>query len=254
MTQQEIIRIAMRQSAVDCSCSPEDFSAGKNVVVESKPSPDASRYMKVPHICSLFSYGSNVVASCRRDLMPEVEAFVNGNEKCYRCFEPTAIYELNRILRRADASVRWIHLCYLPDPGLVFGPAPECAFETRILRQEDFADLYLPEWDDALCADRRELDVLGVGAYDGKKLVGLAACSADCPEMWQIGINVLPEYRRRGIASALTNRLARAVFEQGKVPFYASAWSNVRSMKNALRSGFRPAWAALAAAADEPGD
>ena len=90
--------------------------------------------------------------------------------------------------------------------------------------------------------------MLGVGAYDGGKLIGLAACSADCSEMWQIGIDVLPEYRRKGIAAALTNRLARAIFEQGKVPFYASAWSNIRSMKNAFRSEFRPAWVAMTAA------
>ena len=47
----------------------------------------------------------------------------------------------------------------------------------KVLEQKDFADLYLPMWGNALCADRKELDVLGVGAYDGEKLVGLAACS-----------------------------------------------------------------------------
>ena len=31
-----------------------------------------------------------------------------------------------------------------------------------------------------------ETDVLGVGAYDNGKLVGLAGCSADCEDMWQI--------------------------------------------------------------------
>ena len=65
--------------------------------------------------------------------------------------------------------------------------------------------------------------------------------------MWQIGIDVLPEYRRRGVASALTNRLARAVFEQGKIPFYAAAWANVPSLSNARKSGFAPAWAVITA-------
>ena len=92
--------------------------------------------------------------------------------------------------------------------------------------------------------------MLGVGAYDGDRLIGFAGCSADCPEMWQIGIDVLPEYRRKGIASALTNQLARAVFARGKVPFYAAAWSNIRSVRNAIRSGFKPAWTAMTAKAD----
>ena len=56
----------------------------------------------------------------------------------------------------------------------------ECNYKLRVLEQKDFGDLYLPTWGNALCADRKELDVLGVGAYDGERLIGLAACSADC--------------------------------------------------------------------------
>ena len=60
--------------------------------------------------------------------------------------------------------------------------------------------------------------------------------------MWQIGVDVLPDYRRQGVASAMTSRLAREIIQRGKVPFYCSAWSNIRSARNAIRSGFIPAW------------
>ena len=86
------------------------------------------------------------------------------------------------------------------------------------------------------------MDVLGVGAYDGDRLIGLAGCSADCDRMWQIGIDVLPEYRRKGIAAALTSNLAVTALEKDIVPFYCCAWSNVRSARNAVTSGFAPAW------------
>ena len=78
-----------------------------------------------------------------------------------------------------------------------------------------------------------------------KKLIGLAGCSADCEEMWQIGVDVLPAYRRQGIASALTSRLAKEILKREKVPFYCSAWSNIRSVRNAVKSGFIPAWVEL---------
>ena len=93
-----------------------------------------------------------------------------------------------------------------------------------------------------MCEKRKELDVLGVGAYDNGELIGLAACSADCDTMWQIGVDVLPGYRRKGIASAMTSKLALEILERGKVPFYCCAWSNVKSARNAIKSGFRPAW------------
>ena len=142
-----------------------------------------------------------------------------------------------------------MHEFFLPDPDLVFSADLPCPYETRELHPEDFTELYMPEWSNALCSDRKELDMLGVGAYDGGKLIGFAGCSADCPEMWQIGIDVLPEYRQKGIASALTNQLARAIFREGKIPFYAAAWSNVRSFRNGLKSGFQPAWAVMTAKA-----
>ena len=68
-------------------------------------------------------------------------------------------------------------------------------------------------------------------------MIGFAACSADCDEMWQIGIDVLPEYRQKWIASALTGKLAKEILNRGMVPFYCSAWSNIRSARNAAKSG-----------------
>ena len=115
----------------------------------------------------------------------------------------------------------------------------------RVLHSEDFSELYVDAWSNALCEKRKQLDVLGVGAYDNGQLIGLAACSADCDTMWQIGVDVLPGYRRQGIASALTSRLAVEILKRGKVPFYCCAWSNIKSARNAIRSGFRPAWVEL---------
>lgn len=134
---------------------------------------------------------------------------------------------------------------FLPDLCVLC--ALDCKYELRVLTQSDFSELYLPEWSNALCEKRKHLDVLGVGAYDGDRLVGLAASSADCEDMWQIGIDVLPDYRRQGIASALTSRLAIEILNRGKVPFYCAAWCNIKSVRNAIKSGFRPAWVEMTA-------
>lgn len=55
-------------------------------------------------------------------------------------------------------------------------------------------------------------------------------------------VDVLPEDRRKGVASSLTSSLALEILKAGKVPFYCAAWSNIKSVRNAIESCFRPAW------------
>lgn len=243
MTNQEILETALGQSAIDMGCAPADFLCGENRVVESRPHPQARKYLNLPFFCDMVSYGTNIVAS----VDPRITEFITdyiGNRSAAHCFETPKIHQLSEEFRQYGKSVCFMGEFFLPDREL--RPLP-CAYETRVLTQEDFAPLYTPEWSNALCEKRKQLDVLGVGAYDGGRLVGLAGCSADCDTMWQIGIDVLPGYRRRGIAAALTSRLAAEVFARGKVPFYCAAWSNLPSVRNALKSGFRPAWVELTA-------
>jgi GNAT superfamily N-acetyltransferase len=152
---------------------------------------------------------------------------------------------LNDLLAPFGYKVCFMAEYFLPDLSRL--KRLECPFETKLLHQKDFENLYLPEWSNALCEKRKELDILGVGAYDGDKLIGFAGCSADCEDMYQIGIDVLPEYRRLGIASALTSNLACEILSLGKVPFYCAAWCNIPSVRNAFKCGFSPAWVELTA-------
>ena len=164
-------------------------------------------------------------------------------------FETPNLHVLNEALMEKGQKICFMAEYFLPDVKVIRQRTVEdaCPYKLKILTQADFSELYLPEWSNALCEKRRELDVLGVGAYDGDTLVGLAGCSADSDTMWQIGIDVLPEYRRQGIASSLTSRLAVEILKRGKVPFYCAAWSNIKSVRNAIRSGFRPAWVEMTA-------
>ena len=146
MTKKEILAVSLRQSAIDFSCSEEDFLRNVNVVSESKPAEGASRYMKLPHICGLASYGTNVVASCRADLIPEVEQYLGGIGKMYHCFDAPGIYDLNRILQKANARIGWMHSFFLPDPEAIYAAERPCPYETRELHPEDFTELYLPEF------------------------------------------------------------------------------------------------------------
>lgn len=244
MTNREALRIAMEQSALDINCKAEDFVCGNHVIVRSCVTEGARKYYKEPIACNLVSYGNNIVASVRDEYREIVEEYI-GKFEFYHCFETPNMHWLNQRLAQRGQKVCFMAEYFLPDTEKL--RALPCDYELKVLSQSDFTDMYQPEWSNALCEDRKQLDVLGVGAYDGGKLVGLAGCSADCRTMWQIGVDVLPEYRRKGIGVSLTSTLAVEILKRGKLPFYCSAWSNIRSVRNAVKSGFLPAWVEMTA-------
>ena len=244
MTNEQILEIALKQSAVDCGCEPEDFLSGNFTIVHSRPHPQARKYLPLPFECDLVSYGSGIVAQVSPRTEEAVRIYLSTYPAAH-CLETPHIHALDALLAPFGLKTCFMAEYFLPDVNRLVPQS--CGYTLRLLGPEDFRNLYLPQWSNALCEKRAHLDVLGVGAYDGETLVGLAGCSADCEDMYQIGVDVLPEYRRQGIAAAVTSRLALEILNRGKVPFYCAAWCNLASVRNAIRCGFHPAWATLTA-------
>lgn len=244
MNNKEILDIAMYQSAMDLSCKKKDFELEKNIVVISHSSDKARKYLELPFECNLVYYGKNIVASVSPELQYDVKRYIDSFLP-YHCFETPNIHALDDILIKHGCLTCFMAEYYLPDMSKLV--CQSCRYEMRLLEKGEFDDLYLPEWSNALCEKRKQLDMLCIGAYDGEKLVGLAGASADCEKMWQIGIDTLPEYRRCGIASALVSNLASEILKRKIVPFYCAAWANIASARNAIKSGFKPAWCELTA-------
>jgi len=244
MTDKEIFKIAMQQSAIDSNCFVEDFEKTANIIVISDKSPIARKYLELPFYCDLTSYGNNIVASVSEELTEIVSEYI-AKYPIEHCFETPNLHILIEKLKPFDLNVCFMAEYFLPDMDSI--KPLGCKYETKVMEPELFSDYYLPEWENALCKKRKHLDKLVVGAFDNEKLIGLAGCSADCDTMWQIGIDVLPEYRKQGIASSLTSKLAIEILNRNIVPFYCCAWSNIKSVRNAIKSGFRPAWVQVTA-------
>ena len=254
LTNQQILKIAMEQSAADLCCKPSDFLEENNVIVHSQKVLDGRKYLELPFFCNLVSYGGNLVASIDPQIEEIVKAYI-GKYPVEHCFETPNLHVLNDALAPFQMRICFMAEYFLPDLAELTEQkaerlkkqAGEKGFVFRLFHAEDFEGLYTKEWSNALCEKRRELDVLGVGVYDAGKLAGLAGCSADCENMWQIGVDVLPEYRRKGIACAMTAVLAMEILKRNRVPFYCAAWSNIKSVRNAIKAGFRPAWVEMTA-------
>ena len=64
LTNQEMLQIAMRQSAEDIGCMPDDFRKSENVIVRFQLGMKSRKYLKEPITCNFVSYGNNIVSGC----------------------------------------------------------------------------------------------------------------------------------------------------------------------------------------------
>ncbi len=78
--------------------------------------------------------------------------------------------------------------------------------------------------------------------FDQSHMAGMAGASVDGEYLWQIGINVVPEYMGRGLAVKLVRQLKEEIIRRGKVPFYGTSESHTVSQSIAIKAGFMPAW------------
>lgn len=241
LTREEIEASLKRQLALDLNCLPEDFDRRENVVTSSRICPGRREYGDGKYFFTMATLGDNAVIMADECLHPFLKEFIR-DKRGFWLFEQPNLRIIEGELDRYGKSLRASHHMFLPDPKpLNFTPD----FEVKWLEQEDIMPLYgNPGFPNAICGvfTPKRPDVLAVAAMEKGEIIGLAGCSADSPEMWQIGIDVLPGYRRRGIGAVLVGLLKDEILRREAIPFYGTSLSNLGSWRIALKCGFYPAW------------
>ena len=138
MTNEEILQIAMEQSAIDCNCDPQDFRRIQNVVSLSAPNVLARRYLSLPFSCNLVSYGNNIVASVQEPLAETVRKYID-TYPTEHCFETPNLHVLSDALQPHGLKICFMAEYFLPDVTQL--RALPCNYELRLLHAADFADL-----------------------------------------------------------------------------------------------------------------
>lgn len=78
------------------------------------------------------------------------------------------------------------------------------------------------------------------GVVRDNRLLSLAHSSRRTPDACELGIDTLPEARRRGYALAAVLLWAAAVAAEGVIPFYSARADNTASLALAHAAGYRP--------------
>ncbi|MCR5398177.1 MAG: hypothetical protein K6E68_01435 [Lachnospiraceae bacterium] len=180
-------------------------------------------------------------------------------------FNYSRLRKIDRILNEYGREIVDTHIYYLPDED---APQKE---EPEGLRWFEEAEIpgykEINPFHNAWPYSSTQPDVIGVGMPKGKtdrhdsfdtsgttyatnklsvtEMAALAGASLDGKYVHQIGIDVLPQYRGRGLAVTLVTILKQRLIEEGKLPFYGTAESHAISRMTGVRAGFLPAFAEL---------
>ncbi len=158
--------------------------------------------------------------------------------------EPRTILPLNEKLKESGHKVSHLHPFYIATEKTPIQPRD---YETVIYRDQEIEQFRGDgRMDEAFSFQEAAPDRIGIGAWKDGKLLGMAGASADCPAMWQIGINVMPEAEGLGIGPDLVARLKNEILDLGILPYYGTAVSHINSQRVAQKAGFFPAWSELA--------
>ena len=229
------------QLSVDYNCTPADLQAGENVITVSALREGRRSYTPGKPFLEMVTLGRGTVMMADECLHGFLHDLVRNTEG-HRLFELGNLIRLNKELARYGYQMAPTHHMFLP----CCETEADVRCKVKWLYGSEINPFYgNPQFPNAIaypepCPVRP--DRMAVLAVDGDAIMGMAGCSEDAPHWQQIGIDVLPAYRSRGIGSCLVTLLKNRIIETGDVPFYGTAAANVQSQNIAFRSGFRPAW------------
>lgn len=169
-----------------------------------------------------------------------VEAYLSDKRRPEWFGQFANLRELDDQLRRYGRQIMDSRLHFLPAAeGEQTGPLPKL----RWYEENELWEIRDPwPFRHALCSSEQMPGKLAVAAVVDTKTAAMAGAAADCPDMWQIGVDVRSEWEGKGFGAALVRLLAEEILRRGKIPFYATASSHIRSVNTALAAGFLPAW------------
>jgi hypothetical protein len=242
MDKNQVIKLAMEQMALDLACSSKDFEKSENTIVTYKQVDGRRIFSSEGYFAKIATFGKGAVASCN-PLINDWCILFFSNRIGIDCFDHLIMSEIDQELAKYSKRIDGLHELYLPNCN--FNQKLDKLLKVKWFERDEIPTLYKDErFKHALMYDVNSSrpDVLAVASYEGDKISGMAAASMDSERFWQIGIDVIPEFRQNGIATYLVGLLTNEILKRKAIPYYGTWCSNIASRNIAQNCGFFPAW------------
>ncbi|MBO7357439.1 MAG: GNAT family N-acetyltransferase [Lachnospiraceae bacterium] len=233
---------AYAQFKLDCNIDNSVKINDHIFIAPTKLSPG----MRIHEKCDLFfrvvSFYGNVYIMADAETIPGWTDIFKDEEADW-FFSYGNLRKIDYILKEYDREILDTHIYYLPDED----------FEDRAplnqVKYYDEKEIALIKdknpFHNALCYSKTQPDVIAVSSFESEKEIAMAGASRDGEYLYQIGIDVLPEYRGRGLAVSLVTELKQHLLSEGKTPFYGTSEGHSLSRMVGVKSGFIPAFSEL---------
>lgn len=239
------LNTAKKVLAVDFACAESDFDNMGVFIYEAKELPGRRRFPFRLKSMGVASMGRGVVVSCSSERLRWARINLSKLDR-NDIYNPYIIGRMAGYVSRDGQCMAGPDLKYVCAPD-IFRPF-FLHDKTEITLVDDTAGLEKYNDDDPFPDTRGYANnprrVMAVARCNGV-VAGIASACADSDLMWQIGVDTLPEYRRRGIGKATVSAVTRYILKQGVVPYYSTTLVNEASKGIALALGYKPAWVEL---------
>lgn len=221
MTKNEIQNIIQRYLKQEFSCTENDL-LGKKVVF-------TKNLFKKPYI-KMLTYKACTVVNISEELYSYVKEDLAGRNRD-EIFEYPLIYG------------QTIH--FVPDVQLINAPILPDVYTYELLDEDRIKELsYVKGFNNSLAFDEEGETTTKI-VFVAKKeneVIAIAGATAEFEKMWEVGIDVMPEYRNDGLGNAMVRYLTLEILKKGIVPFYSASVTNIGSQMVASRAGYVPCW------------
>jgi len=242
INQDQIQQIVRNQLALDYNCSLEQIEGTGNIISVNHLNEGRRIYESDGAFFKIICLPGKALVSCDERFLPWAEANIRSEDSSW-LMEYRFLRTLDQELGLYGHEIDDLHEFFIPNLRL---KEKDLQLPFKWFEEDEILQFRNDSrFQEAFAFNESHPDVLGVAAYDGEEIMGMAGASRDGERLWQIGIDVIDKYQGRGIGRVLTKAMKDEVLRRGAVPFYGTAPSHIISKNVAVHAGFSPAWSEI---------